>query len=159
MEAGARMRSAINGSVGKGGKNAAADVTPVQQGLQRHASWLDAPPRLATGRMDAPTVAAITSFQKNATVLAKPDGVIDPGGFTLKQITRPDIPHPAHRIFSTTGFGHSGDLTCTDYAAAATRSAATSPQSRRSGRWRPRDHPGTLSAGPRCCSSGTSSPR
>ena len=114
------MGSAINGSVGKGGKNVAADVTLVQQALQRHASWLDAPPPQATGQMDAPTVAAITSFQKNAAVLAKPDGVIDPAGFTLKQITRMSIPHPAHRIFTTTGLAHSGGLTDADYAAAAT---------------------------------------
>ncbi len=114
------MGSAINGSVGKGGKNVAADVALVQQALQRHASWLNAPPPQATGQMDAPTVAAITSFQKNAAVLAKPDGVIDPGGSTLKQITRPNIPHPAHRIFRTTGLGHSGGLSDADYAVAAT---------------------------------------
>ena len=48
---------------------------------------------------------------KNAAVLARPGGVVDTNGFTVRQLMRDSIPQPAHRIFTTTGLAHSGDLT------------------------------------------------
>jgi hypothetical protein len=111
----------ITASVGKGGENRANDVSAVQQDLARHVAWLDtkpAPP--VTGKMDDATLKAIVEFQKNAAVLLTQDGVVSPGFFTIKQLDRPSIPKPSHRIFAQPPAGHTpGALTASDYAAAA----------------------------------------
>jgi hypothetical protein len=73
---------AIGASVGKGGVNKAADVTQVQQLLN---DWLDATgqPLLSTAGVCGPaTIAAITDYQLRGIAVAKPDGLVSPGGKT-----------------------------------------------------------------------------
>ncbi len=111
----------IAGSVGQGGKNNPADVKYVQTALDRHEIWL-APlfGPAVTGICDAGTVNAITAFQASAAALLKPDGVVSPHGFTIKQLARAAIPKPSHPIFTQTVFTPStAALTPADYAAAA----------------------------------------
>ena len=69
--------SSISGSVGKGGKNDAADVRVVQTLLNNHGNRLT-----VDGDCGAKSIAAIEKFQKEVVGLSKPDGRIDPGGRT-----------------------------------------------------------------------------
>lgn len=69
--------SKIGASVGKGGKNEAADVLRVQQLLGKFGFKLE-----QNGKSDKDTEAAIESFQKKYLGSEKPDGRIDAGGKT-----------------------------------------------------------------------------
>jgi lysozyme len=90
----------INGSVGQGGDNNAADVSAVQQ-------WLNA--RLGAalqvdGICGPQTIAAIKSFQATVRGVITPDGLISPGGPTLQALlpsitaVGPSFPQGAVRI-------------------------------------------------------------
>lgn len=77
----------INGSVGQGGLNAPGDVRVVQRLLNRH----PLPPlrRLAVDGIAGPhTVAAIRQFQERVVKMRSPDGRVDPGGATLRQLNQ-----------------------------------------------------------------------
>lgn len=75
------MPMSISGSVGNGGANHRADVRAVQRLLNQAAATLQ-----VSGRCDASTVAAIVDYQRN--FLARPDGVVDPGGFTWRHLIK-----------------------------------------------------------------------
>ncbi len=67
--------SKIGGSVGKGGKNDAADVLRVKQLLKKFGHKLE-----ENGTSDDALIAAIEAFQKKYLGSDKPDGRIDAGG-------------------------------------------------------------------------------
>lgn len=81
----------IKASVGKNGVNNARDVLTVQKLLRRDYNyvWLspDAPVA-ATGRIDQATINAIIKFQRLAVRIAQPDGLIQPGLRTWKNLLR-----------------------------------------------------------------------
>lgn len=111
----------ITSAVGRGAPNKPADVLAVQQLLVRHGIWLwpAAAPRV-TGQFDAITANAIVQFQKTAAALKSPNGLVEPGSFTLRQLERSSIPKPKHAIFSPLCFYHPAiGLTVKDYDAAA----------------------------------------
>lgn len=111
----------IGGQVGPGKANASADVALVQTLLARHAAWLapGSPPAI-TGKFDDATGAAITKFQRDAGALLAPDGVVDPGGFTLRWLEKIEIPKPAHAVFAEGNVAHIvGSPSDLDYTAAA----------------------------------------
>lgn len=73
---------AIGASVGKGGANEPANVIVVQHLLN---DWLRAtgqPPVATDGDCGARTIAAIQSYQSKILGIARPDGLIAPGGRT-----------------------------------------------------------------------------
>lgn len=70
-------------SVGEGGKNRTDDVRAVQQRLTEHGHYKGA----VNGTCDAPTIAAIKAFQ--GTYSRSPDGRVDPGGKTWKELCKP----------------------------------------------------------------------
>ncbi|HEV2748164.1 MAG TPA: peptidoglycan-binding domain-containing protein [Allosphingosinicella sp.] len=72
----------LSGSVGKGGKNLAADVIMVQQLLNEHVASLGLPTLVVDGDNGPNTIEAIRRYQKLAVGIAAPDGRIDPGGRT-----------------------------------------------------------------------------
>jgi predicted chitinase len=73
----------ISASVGKGGKNKNADVKIVQALLnEKEKAGLK-----VDGDCGPKTIAAITKFQKDKVGLASPDGRIDLGGKTWKELT------------------------------------------------------------------------
>jgi hypothetical protein len=103
--------------------NAAIDVSMVQLLLARHKRWL-MPLRLPTpsGLCDAPTISCIEAFQERVAVLATPDGVVSPSGYTFRALSRPVVVEPVHEIFNPNSWQHEdGGLTPDDFAAAATR--------------------------------------
>jgi peptidoglycan hydrolase-like protein with peptidoglycan-binding domain len=71
----------IANKVGDGGTNDAADVKVVQQLLKDKGDYAGA----VTGTADAATLAAIKAFQKKIG-FAKPDGVVDPKGKTMRRL-------------------------------------------------------------------------
>ena len=70
----------LGASVGKGGKNAPEDVTLVQQLLIDRGE----DPGPVDGVCGARTIAAIRAFQ--GRFLARPDGRVDPGGRTIREL-------------------------------------------------------------------------
>jgi hypothetical protein len=70
----------LHGSVGKGGKNAPEDVTLVQQLLVDRGE----DPGPVDGVVGPRTIAAIEAFQ--GRFLARPDGRVDPGGRTIREL-------------------------------------------------------------------------
>lgn len=70
----------LGASVGKGGKNAPEDVTLVQQLLIDRGE----DPGPVDGICGARTIAAIRGFQDR--FLARPDGRVDPGGRTIREL-------------------------------------------------------------------------
>lgn len=113
----------LTASVGERGANKSDDVIYVQALLQRHGEWLSGKtPPAATGRMDAPTLAAIWAFQKEGASLVPPfqDGLIKPGSFTLARLELPVIARPKHRFFyGSCWFHNEPKFTPADYAAAS----------------------------------------
>lgn len=71
----------INGSVGKGGRNAKDDVLLVQRLLKAKGS----DPGVVDGVCGARTIAAIVRFQ--ARFFAHPDGLVEPGRGTWKSLS------------------------------------------------------------------------
>lgn len=118
------MATALTGSVGQGGVNKPADVKAVRALLQRHAAvWLAPdPPPAADGPCDDALVAAIKRFQGSAAALLKPDGKVDPGGFSLARLDMAAIPKPTHPVLAGGAGAHAvGSPTDADYQAAATQ--------------------------------------
>jgi hypothetical protein len=115
------MSTKLSGSVGRRGVNAAPDVMLVQKLLGQHVRWLSplrAPP--PSGQCDTATLLCIEEFQARVAVLARPDGVISPSGYTFKALNRPAVPELRHPIFDSRNWKHEpGALTAEDYAAAA----------------------------------------
>jgi hypothetical protein len=111
----------ISASVGDGGKNLEADVKIVQNLLGRHWMWLvPLTTPAVTGKVDTGTIMCIKQFQTTAAVLLHPDGVVSPHGFTIKQLARPMIPAPVHKIFTSVTFTPlPGGLAQADFDAAA----------------------------------------
>lgn len=77
------MAVTIKGSVGKGGKNVAADVKAIQTALKKLYPGAGI---TVNGKVDTKTQKSIETFQK--AFMAKPDGRIDPGGRSLSEINK-----------------------------------------------------------------------
>lgn len=109
-------------SVGIGGKNAASDVAVVRELLVRHKGWLSAATMVSSdGDFDAKLGEAITEFQREACSILKPDGRVDPKGFTLSRLNLTTIPKPKHKAFLLMCWSRSGPgLQEQDYKSAAT---------------------------------------
>ena len=84
------MALSIQLSVGAGGANRADDVKTVQSLLIRHAPALGIANLAFNGQADAPTLAAIRSFQTQVMHMAAVDGLIDPGGHTWQMLSGTD---------------------------------------------------------------------
>ncbi len=93
----------ITRSVGAGGANIPADVTEIQQLLNKVPAVQGgaAPPFTAFGTCDSATLAAILKFQKKQ-VPAFADGRIDPGGPTLARLNALAGPGPSAATGSLT---------------------------------------------------------
>ena len=78
--------SDIGGSVGKGGKNAEADVIIVQHLLNVHVAVLGVPTLVVDGDAGTNTIEAIRRYQKMVLGSVAPDGRIDAGGNTWKAL-------------------------------------------------------------------------
>ena len=91
-------KGTIGRSVGKGGKNDTRDVIVVQALLRNTARLIisDWPP----GNCGKSTIAAIEKFQKDVVKLRKPDGLISPGGSTIKALTFVKLPLAGHGWYS-----------------------------------------------------------
>ncbi len=78
----------LSQSVGVGRPNRPADVTLIQQLLNKHIKAI-APlaPLTVSGRVDDATIAAIRAFQAKVVGLSKPDGAVDRGGRTIKALS------------------------------------------------------------------------
>lgn len=83
-------------AVGRGVTNTnKSEVSQVQQLLNQHRRP-PLGPIAVTGVVGSDTIAAIEEFQRRVVKLTKPDGRIDPGGVTLKHLTKsgPGAPPP-----------------------------------------------------------------
>lgn len=111
----------ISASVGVGGKNDQADVDIVRGLLIRHRQWLAAGLSLsATGPSDTVLEQAIRAFQKDACSMLRPDGRVDPKGFTLSRLNMVSIPKPKHDVFLSVCWARPGPgLLLEDFKAAA----------------------------------------
>jgi Type VI secretion system (T6SS), amidase effector protein 4 len=79
------VAASISGSVGRGGKNIAADVITIQKLINANLTVIA--PLIALdedGACGSLTIGALEAFQRNAVKMAKPDGRVDPGGNTLR---------------------------------------------------------------------------
>lgn len=83
--------ASIQESVGKGGPNRPADVKAVQALLNTNARRSGATPLHVDGAAGGLTVAAIMLFQRKVIGMSAPDGVVDPGGRTLRALTSAPI--------------------------------------------------------------------
>lgn len=81
------MAASISGSVGRGGRNIAADVLTVQKLINKNLATIA--PLVALdedGACGSLTIAAIEAFQRKALKMTRPDGRVDPGGNTLRML-------------------------------------------------------------------------
>ena len=108
----------IKNSVGKGGKNDAADMEIVRNHLVRHRQWIDSDLRSVALSEDV-LAGAISKFQERACSLVNPDGRVDPNGFTMKRLSLTLIPRPRHRVFLSQCWNAGVALTDADFRAAA----------------------------------------
>ena len=113
------MTKTISGSVGKGGNNDPRDVLTIRQLMAWHQQWVHPHEVKTNGKYDETLEKAIMLFQEKACSLIKPDGRVDPNGFTLSQLNRTHIPKPRHAIFKICFRSNTGELTDSDYAQAA----------------------------------------
>src|SRR5262245_29193369 len=105
------MSYSIKKRVGPGAANEPDDVRVVQSLLQRHSEWLgELPAPLVTGTWDAKTGAAIVAFQREGAAVLKPDGAVDPNGFTLKRLNQPVIEGPSHKVFKNVCWAHGAGI-------------------------------------------------
>lgn len=108
----------IKNSVGKGGKNDPADVEIIRTLLVRHRQWIDDDLRQKALTEDI-LAASLRKFQENACALARPDGRVDPNGFTMRRLTMTHIPRPRHKVFLNQCWSAGPSLTDADFRAAA----------------------------------------
>ncbi|MGH1439091.1 MAG: N-acetylmuramidase family protein [Cellvibrionaceae bacterium] len=113
------MAKKILNSVGKGGKNDLKDVAVIRHLLSWHKLWVHPHIIKASGPNDKALESTIELFQKNACSLSKPDGRVDPNGFTLSRLNMTHIPKPKHSIFKASYKLHSSGLKQSDYDNAA----------------------------------------
>ena len=76
---------AINASVGRGGANRREDVLEVQRLLNRH-DLSPLKPLEVDGIVGPATISAIEHFQDKVVHMSRPDGRVDPGGRTIRQL-------------------------------------------------------------------------
>lgn len=99
----------IGASVGTGGVNRPDDVRTVQTLLILNLARLAPRPALdVNGECDEATVEAITEFQRAVLGAAQPDGRVDPGGRTLRELNEAEpgpitltglpLPAPAAKV-------------------------------------------------------------
>lgn len=113
------MAKKILNSVGKGGKNDLKDVAVIRHLLSWHKLWVHPHIIKVSGPNDKALESIIELFQKNACSLSKPDGRVDPNGFTLSRLNMTHIPKPKHSIFKASYKLHSTGLKQSDYDNAA----------------------------------------
>ena len=110
----------VKARVGAGGRNAPDDVRLVQEALTRHSRWLGrVPAPQLTGIWDRPTANALAAFQREGAALKKPDGIVDPGSYTMTALEKPLIAGPTHRIFLGACWIHGPALGDADFEASA----------------------------------------
>ena len=79
----------ITGSVGRNGLNRPSDVKIVQGLLNQHMTMLiPFLPLPVTGNCDAATILRIGEFQKRGMKIMMPDQRVDPGGATLRDLSK-----------------------------------------------------------------------
>jgi peptidoglycan hydrolase-like protein with peptidoglycan-binding domain len=79
----------ISASVGAKGKNRKADVETVQRLLNKHLAGIGRQhPLEVDGNAGSETIGAIVAFQGRVMSMVEPDGRIDPGGRTMKALTK-----------------------------------------------------------------------
>ena len=76
----------ISKSVGKGGKNEQADVTVVQELLNKFTKVGGYSKVAVDGKFGPETLAAIKSFQEKVLGMSGPDGLVEPGKNTFKKL-------------------------------------------------------------------------
>lgn len=107
----------IRASVGQRGVNKSADATVVQQLLNRQSNpAYTFGPIDVDGQVGPQTISAITTFQRKVVRFSNPDGRVDPGGRTLRELEQgaarnpspaPPKPKPTPGLFTLT-FKHGG---------------------------------------------------
>jgi murein DD-endopeptidase MepM/ murein hydrolase activator NlpD len=78
----------ITHSVGKSGENLELDVSIIQTALNKVKPALSSVPLNINGVNDEELVSAIIAFQKKFLAMEHPDGRIDPGGRTIRQLNQ-----------------------------------------------------------------------
>ena len=89
----APARTTLSGSVGRGGRNDAADVRLIQALLSPRLPAGTSPLQV-NGRVDQALLNAIVHFQRQVVGMASPDGRIDPGKRTFQALTGASTQHP-----------------------------------------------------------------
>ncbi|MEL7471832.1 MAG: hypothetical protein AAGK04_00825 [Planctomycetota bacterium] len=82
------MAKKISGSVGKGGKNKAPDVTIIQELLNAHSKAGGYSKLKVDGAVGKKTIGAIDGFQTGVLGFNKGDGRVDPGKNTIKGLNQ-----------------------------------------------------------------------
>jgi peptidoglycan hydrolase-like protein with peptidoglycan-binding domain len=83
----------IYASVGRLGVNRDPDVRKVQSLLNNHTSGLGLPTLKMDGQVGTKTIAAIEAYQRKIG-MARPDGLVEPSGRTIKALTGGAAPGP-----------------------------------------------------------------
>lgn len=95
----------LTGSVGRNGANKPDDIKAIQKLLNRHAPAVGFDKLSENARFGNDTLKAIVAFQKSIG-MRSPDGVVDPGGRTLKALAaRPVEPAAAAEPAKASGGG------------------------------------------------------
>jgi hypothetical protein len=88
--------ASISASVGRGGRNLAADVKTVQRLLNLHLASIPPTKKLDDdGACGNKTIAAIEAFQRNVVRMREPDKRVDPGGRTLDALNGGPVVAPS----------------------------------------------------------------
>lgn len=86
----------ISASVGRAGRNLAADVKTVQRLLNHHLASIPPTKRLSNdGACGMLTITAIETFQRKVVGIRQPDGRVDPGGRTLSVLNGGPVVAPS----------------------------------------------------------------
>jgi hypothetical protein len=85
--------ASIFGSVGRGGRNIASDVTTIQTLINNNLTTISPLDALDVDGLCGPlTIGAIEAFQRKALRMVRPDGRVDTGGNTLRALRGERLP-------------------------------------------------------------------